>query len=218
VTHQNFDQMRHAMVVSQLRTTAVSNTRVIDAMGKVAREQFVPAERRSIAYVDIAVPLDADGRALNPAMVTGRLLTAVDPQPGEKILLIGAATGYAAALLSAMGCTVVAVESDATLHGLASAALANEAHVTVVAGPMEAGAPTSAPYDVLIIDGAVEQLPPALADQLADGGRIAFGVRDGAVTRLSSGIKVAGTVSAVPFTDVAVVALPGFAAPAGFRF
>ncbi|MDZ4068116.1 MAG: hypothetical protein U1E06_14920, partial [Tabrizicola sp.] len=114
MTEQNFEQMRRAMVVSQLRTTGVSDARVVAAMGDVARERFVPGDNARLAYADIALPIGG-GRALNPPMVTGRLLTEAQVRPGETALVVGAATGYVAALLERLGATVVAVEGDADL-------------------------------------------------------------------------------------------------------
>ncbi len=99
MTEQNFEPMRRAMVASQLRTTGVNDPRVIAAMGEVARERFVPAERAALAYADATVPL-ANGRALNPPMALGRLLTEAQLQGDERALVIGAATGYAAAVLA----------------------------------------------------------------------------------------------------------------------
>ena len=147
MTEQNFSSMRTSMVESQLRTSAVDDQRVIAVMAKVPREDYVPAERRAMTYVDRPIPLDGD-RALNPPLVTGRLLKEADVQAGEKVLLIGAATGYSAALLAELGAQVTAVE----VEGGAEIAVPG---VTVVRGPLAAGASAGAPYDVLFIDGAV---------------------------------------------------------------
>jgi protein-L-isoaspartate(D-aspartate) O-methyltransferase len=218
VTHQNFDQMRHAMIVSQLRTNTVNDPRIVDAFASVARERFVPAERSAVAYVDVATPLDASGRALNPTLTSARLIAAAAPVAGASVLLIGAATGYLAAVLAHMGCRVTAVESDAALVATARDLLATETAVTLVEAPLDAGAKAHAPYDVLLIDGAVESVPDALVAQLRDGGQAAYACWDRGVTRLCLGAKVGATLSALPFVDMQAVRLPGFAAPVGFTF
>ena len=105
MTEQNFSSMRTAMVESQLRTSDVDDQRVIAAMAHVAREDFVPAERRAMTYIDRPIPLDG-GRSLNPPLVVGRLLKEAQIAEGDKVLLIGAATGYSAALLARLGAQV----------------------------------------------------------------------------------------------------------------
>ncbi|WP_303762372.1 protein-L-isoaspartate O-methyltransferase family protein [Sphingobium yanoikuyae] len=210
MTEQNFSSMRTAMVESQLRTSAVDDQRVIAVMAKVPREDYVPTERRAMTYVDRPIPLDGD-RALNPPLVTGRLLKEADVQAGEKVLLIGAATGYSAALLAELGAQVTAVE----VEGGAEIAVPG---VTVVRGPLAAGASAGAPYDVLFIDGAVEEVPAALVQQLVDGGRVVTGVVERGVARLCSGRAVAGVLGLASLIDMEMVVLPGFAAPEQFVF
>ena len=210
-------EMRQAMVSSQLRTTSVDDVRVVAAMGTVPREAFVPVASPSIAYIDRALPLGG-GRFQNPPMPTGRLLTQAEIIAEDRVLLIGAATGYTAALLSLLGARVTAVESDAGLVAQAWSNLADMAGVTVVEGPLNAGHAEGGPYDVLLIDGAVEQLPLALVEQLRVGGRIATGLVERGVTRLAAGRRTANGHGVVPFADAECVLLPGFATPAGFRF
>ena len=199
------------MVESQLRTSDVDDQRVIAAMAKVPREEFVPTSRRAMAYIDRPIPLDG-GRALNPPLVTGRLLKEAQIVPGDKVLLIGAATGYAAALLAELGATVTAVEDEA---GPETAAVPG---VAVLRGPLAQGATTGAAYDVLFIDGAVEEVPAALVQQLAEGARVVTGIVDGGVTRLCSGRIVGGALGLSRLVDIEMVILPGFAAPARFTF
>ena len=216
VTQPDFEQMRRAMVSNQLRTTAVDDQRVIDAMRTVPRELHVPADKASSAYTDRSVPL-GNGRALNPAMATGRLLSEAHPQPGERALVVGGCTGYAAALLAAMGLVVTAVEADGGLLALARAA-GDTAGVTFVEGPAEAGAADGAPYDLILIDGAIEQVPQALIDQLAEGGRLATAIIDRGVTRLSIGRRTGNAFGLSAFADAEAVILPGFARPREFVF
>nr|WP_218036561.1 protein-L-isoaspartate O-methyltransferase [Sphingobium sp. EM0848] len=202
--------MRTAMVESQLRTSDVDDQRVIAAMAHVAREDFVPVERRAMTYVDRPIPLD-NGRSLNPPLITGRLLKEAQIAPGDKVLLVGAATGYSAALLATMGTKVTAVEEEGGPE-------ISVAGVTVVRGPLNAGAPAGAPYDVLFIEGAVEEVPAALVGQLADGARVVTGIVERGVTRLCSGRVVAGALGLASLADLEMVVLPGFAAPERFVF
>lgn len=217
MTQQNFTSMRRAMVESQLRTNDVNDVAVIRAILAVPREQFVPAERRDTAYIDRAVPLGA-GRSLNPALATARFLVEGQVAAGQSVLLVGAATGYAAAVLAAMGAAVTALESDATLAAQARENLAAIAGVRVVEGPLEAGVPTGAPYDLLFVDGAVETLPAHLTDQLKVGGRAVFARLDRGVSRLCTGVRSAGGFGASAFADSEAAPLPGFATPKGFTF
>lgn len=208
--------MRAAMVDSQLRTSDVIDSAVVAAMGSVPREAHVPPAFASVAYMDRAIPL-APGRALNPPLVTGRMLVAADVAPDQRVLLIGGATGYMAALLAAMGAKVHAVEENPDLMAQARAAVKSAA-VHWVEGPLSTGAPGTPPFHRIIIDGAVEQLPGVLTAQLASGGRLVAAMRDGAVTRLVHGVKTGGTVALRSFADMDAAPLPGFAAPKSFRF
>ncbi len=210
MTEQNFSSMRTAMVESQLRTSDVDDQRVIAVMARVPREDFLPAERRAMAYIDRPVPLSA-GRALNPPLVVGRLLKEAQIKAGDKVLLIGAATGYSAALLAELGADVTAVEEE----GGPDIALTG---VKVVRGALNAGAADGAPYDVLFIDGAVERVPAALIGQVAEGGRVVTGLVERGVTRLCSGRVVAGALGLSRLTDIEMVVLPGFTAPERFTF
>jgi len=211
-----FDAMRHAMVASQLRTNAVSDPRVVAAMARVPREAFLPADVRGIAYRDTAVPLGR-GRFQNVPIATGRLLTEAYLLPADRVLLIGAAGGYTAAVLAGLVGQVVAVESDPALATLAREALADYSNVTLVEGPLAAGHP-SAPYDVLVIDGSVEHVPETLVAQLDTGGRAVAGIADRGITRLTSGRKTAGGFALLDFADIDCVPLPGFARPKTFTF
>jgi len=213
VTEQNFEQMRRAMVASQLRTTAVNDPRVIAAMGNVAREHYVPAAQKPLAYLDTALPI-ADGRALPAPMVLGRLLTEARVTASDHALVIGAATGYSAAVLAELVGTVVALEEDKSLLGDAP----TPASVTRVAGPLAKGWAKGAPYDLILFDGAVEQIPPAIIAQLADGGRIAAPIVEKGVVRLAIGRKAGGGFGLISFADAEAPILPGFAVEKGFSF
>lgn len=213
----DFEAMRRAMVDSQLRTNAVNDPRVTAAIEAVAREAFVPAERRALAYVDRAVPLSG-GRAMNPPLVTARLIVEAGIAATDRVLVIGAASGYAAAILAGLAQSVVALESDAALVAAAKTQLKGLANISVVAGDLAKGHAKAAPYDVILIDGAVEDLPDALVRQLADGGRLACAVIDGGVSRLCVGHKAGGAFGLSAIVDADAVILPGFEKPKGFRF
>ncbi|MET0249123.1 MAG: protein-L-isoaspartate O-methyltransferase [Sphingobium sp.] len=210
MSEQNFSSMRAAMVESQLRTSDVDDPRVIAAMGSVPRENFVAPERRAMAYIDRAIPL-GNGRALNPPLATGRLLKEAKIAQGDRVLLVGAATGYTAALLRAMGAVVTAVEAEDGPQG-------DMTGVTAVRGPLAHGAPDGAPYDVLLIDGAVEAVPDALVEQVVDGGRVVTGLAKNGVVRTCRGRVAGGVLGLVTLTDMEMVILPGFERPRQFTF
>lgn len=209
--------LRQAMVSSQLRTNAVSDARVVTAMATVPRERFLPDTPPALAYRDSALPLGG-GRFQNPPLATGRLLNEAEILSADRVLLIGAATGYTAALLAHLGARVTAVESDPALLAIARAALAGVPEVELIEAPLEQGHAAGAPYDVLLIDGAVEQIPDALIDQLRVGGSIGTGLVERGVTRLAAGRRTAGGHGVQAFVDGECVVLPGFARPAAFRF
>lgn len=212
---------RQAMIDSQLRPSDVIEPRLLAAIRTVDREAHVPAGRAAMAYADRAIPL-GDGRALNAPLTTARLIADLNPRSGDRLLLIGGATGYAAAILRAMGVDVTMVEESQALLAIARGALdhSGSSSVTIVDGPLNAGAPAHAPFDAMMIDGAVETLPLELLHQLADGAPIVSGIADGSVSRIGRAVWTMGAsgVALLPFADIECVALPGFAAPAGFRF
>jgi protein-L-isoaspartate(D-aspartate) O-methyltransferase len=216
MTEHAFEPMRRAMVASQLRTTGVNDPRVVAAMGAVERERFVPEERCALAYADALVPL-GNGRFLNPPMALGLLLTEARLGGGEHALVIGAATGYSAAVLARLARSVVALEEDENLAAFAKQAL-EAAGAEVVRGPLANGYAKAAPYDFILIDGAVEHVPQAIVDQVADGGEIALAMIEEGVTRLCIGRVVSGAFGATAFADAAAASLPGFERPRGFSF
>lgn len=212
-----FDAMRNAMVASQLRPNAVNDPRVVQAMAELSREDYLPAEHRAMAYRDTLLPLNG-GRRHNSPLVIGRLLTEAQVASGDRVLLVGAAGGYAAALLGRLAASVVAVEEDESLVALARQALAGQDNVTLVQGALVEGAPAEGPFDVIVVDGAVEHLPDALVAQLRSGGRVVSGVIDRGVTRLASGRRTEGGFGMVDFTDIECAILPGFMRPKTFKF
>lgn len=209
--------MRQAMVSNQLRTNAVSDSRLVAAMSRVPREVFLPRTVAGLAYRDTALPLGS-GRAANLPIATGRLLNEAKVAATDIVLLVGAAGGYTAAVLAELAAKVVALESDPTLLAIAARALGGSDRVAIVSGPLEQGHVAGAPYDLIVIDGAISHVPQVLVDQLAIGGRLVTGIVDRGVSRLCAGRRSAGGFGLVDFADVDCVALPGFAAPKQFVF
>lgn len=199
----DYAAMRAAMVASQLRTSDVNDPAVIAAMASVPREDYVPAARRETAYVDRSIPL-GDGLFMNPPLATGRLLTVADIEPGDAVLLIGDATGYVAALLDHMGAKVTAV-GEATRPALLPKA------VEWIKGPAAKGCSKNAPFDVVVVDGAVPEFPASLTAQLADGGRAATGILERGVSRLCSGRKSGGAIGFLRLADMEMSPVAGFA-------
>lgn len=216
----SFDEMRQTMIDCQLRPTGVSDQRVVEAFAAVPRERFVPADRAMLAYLDEDLAI-APGRYLMEPMAFGQLLMGAGFRAEERVLIIGAATGYAAAVIARLVGEVVAVEQDPALAATARANLveAGADNATVVEAPLEGGAPEGAPYDVLFFDGAVAQVPAALLAQLKDGGRVvAVIVDDDGVQRGSAGVMAGGSFGHAEFTDISVKRLPGFERPKAFTF
>ena len=208
----DFAVARAAMVENQLRPQGVTDPLVLDAMGTVQRERFLPPETRPLAYVDRAV-LMGDGRYLPAPAVLGVLLTQMMLTPGQRALVVGTGSGYSAAVISAMGLSVTALESSPELAGMA-----RDNGIDVVVGALGAGWKKGAPYDHVLIDGAVEYIPEAIVDQLANGGRLGTALADRGVTRLIVGRKAGGAFGYLSLSDAGVPALPGFRCPTAFTF
>ena len=163
---------RNRMVDSQIRPVQVSDPRVIQAMRDLPRERFVPVESAGLAYADRPIKLGC-GRVLMEPMIIGRLLQAAAPRRGEKALVVGAGTGYSAALLAMLGLDVVALEQDSDLAAKASRICAGLGlSVRFELGPLAEGWAAGAPYAFILIDGAVRALPASLSAQLAPEGRL----------------------------------------------
>ena len=209
---QDYSLARRAMVDSQLRPEAVTDRRVLAAMATVERERFVPESAKALAYFDRPLRL-AGGRAMMPPAALGRLLSELAPRTGERALVVGSGTGYAAALLKAIGIDTVALESD---EGLARAA--RDAGVETVVGDLAAGWAKDAPYDIVLLDGAVEEVPGDLLKQLTENGRLAGAIADRGVTRLVVGRVAGGSLGLRSLADADVAVLPGFSRPRAFNF
>ncbi|HEX6784747.1 MAG TPA: protein-L-isoaspartate O-methyltransferase [Sphingomicrobium sp.] len=208
----DFAAAREAMVESQLRPQGVTDPAVLAAMGRIERERFLPSHTRPLAYTDRAVAV-GHGRFLPAPAVLGQILTQMEVKPGHRALVVGAATGYSAAVLVDLGVDVTALETDSELI-----AAAREQGIATVQGPLEAGYPQNAPYDQILIDGAVEVIPEAIVDQLANGGRLGTAISDRGITRLVIGRKAAGAFGTLSIGDAGVPVLPGFRRPREFTF
>jgi protein-L-isoaspartate(D-aspartate) O-methyltransferase len=212
---------RKFMVDGQLRPNKVSDPVVLAAMARLPREAFVPAAFQPRAYADEAVPL-APRRAMMAPMVLARLLQALAPRLGEAALVVGAGTGYAAAVLADLGAVVTALEEDASLLAIARQAwqeVLPGAVPQAVQGPPALGHEAAGPYHVILINGAVPALPEAIAAQLAEGGRLAMvQAQPGAVQHAVLGTKLHGKIFMTPVMDATAPALPGFAPDPSFVF
>lgn len=191
---QGMPRARRAMIDSQLRPTGVNEPWVLAAMARIAREDFVPEAMRSAAYIDRAIPL-GNGRWLAPPLVQGRMLAEAAPTPEDRALLVGDGEGYLAALLRPLVATLDTVDP-----------------AQAAAGGGDGG------YSLVMIDGAIEQMPAALAARLADDGRVVTGIVSRGVTRLARGRKVAGDVALLPLAEIGIPVLPEFAGEKRWSF
>ncbi len=201
---------RKRMVDSQIRPNKVNDPRLLAAMRSLPRERFVPAALEPLAYSDEDVPLGR-GRVMMEPMVLARLLQFAAPQDGERALIVGAGTGYGAAVLSQCGPQVTALEEDPALLDLAQAALGAEAPaVRLVSGPLSAGWPAGAPYDIIVIEGAVHAVPPAIAAQLKEesGRLVTVLTGTGRTAQAVLAQRTPGGLVSRPVFDCATPALP----------
>lgn len=208
------------MVDCQLRTNKVKDARLLHAFATLPRELFLPEGQRSLAYIDEDLPVGS-GRYLIEPMVLARLLQAADITTDDLVLEVGGASGYATAVLAQLGATIVSLESD---KDLAAAAAQTHGDVGIdnvlsVEGPLDQGYRKQAPYNVIVINGAVSEIPQAIADQLADGGRLVAVVREGAGASQAVLVKRHGAnISSRVLFDAATPLLPEFERTPGFVF
>lgn len=206
-----FASRRTTMVDTQVRPSDVTKFPIIDAMLSVPRELYVPDDRREAAYVGENLTLRA-GRVLLEPRTLAKLLDALDIQPDEMVLDLGSGLGYSAAVIARLADTVIAVEEDEGLAADAGRLLSEEGvdNALVVTGPLVAGSPRHAPYDVITLQGAIDTLPEPLLAQLKDGGRIGALFMDGAVGTAKVGFKRDGQVTWRSVFNAAAPVLPGF--------
>jgi protein-L-isoaspartate(D-aspartate) O-methyltransferase len=212
------ESARFNMIETQIRTSAVTDARVLAAIGAVARERFVPPARKALAYADVPVEV-AQGRFLLDPRSFAKLLQLARVTAEDKILDVGCATGYSAAVLARMGRQVVALEQDADLVRIASDLLAGAVgRVEVTQGALIEGFKSAAPYDVIVIEGAIEQAPETLLAQLAEGGRLVTVMREAGQARAWLFLKEHGGIGRRPDFDAVVPLLAGFKKALGFVF
>lgn len=219
----DYANARRMMVESQVRTNDVTDPRLLAAMLDVPREAFVPAKKADVAYLDLDLPVHGSGaaaRCLLKPMVFAKLIQAAAVSENDRVLDVACATGYSSAVLAHLAAHVVALEEDAVLARAAEDALGalGIGNVTVRTGPLTAGAPGDAPYDIVVVNGLIEIMPEALFAQLKDGGRLVCVLRYGAVGRAMRYRSTEGDVSGRPIFDAAAPLLPGFARPPAFVF
>jgi protein-L-isoaspartate(D-aspartate) O-methyltransferase len=215
----DFAAARRMMVDGQVRTSDVTDLRIIAAMLELPRERFVPETKADLAYLDLDVPVDAGRRLLKP-MVLAKMLQAAAVKADDRVLDVGCATGYSSAILARLAHSVVALEEDPALAGKALENLEaiGASNVTVVTGPLTQGRQASAPYDVIFVNGATEVVPHTLCGQLAEGGRMVAVFGRAPLGRAMLYRAVGGDVSGWPIFDAAAPLLPGFAAAQAFVF
>ena len=167
----DFATARRHMVDGQVRTADVTDLRILAAMLEIPRENFVPSGAAGLAYLDLDLAVgEAGARRLLKPMVLAKLIHAADVASSDRVLDVGCGTGYAAAILSRIAGQVITLEQDSGLAQTARAALASQPNVSVVSGPLVAGWPQGAPYDVILLEGATEIAPQAFLGQLKEWG------------------------------------------------
>ncbi|MCV6595240.1 MAG: protein-L-isoaspartate O-methyltransferase [Silicimonas sp.] len=207
----DFAALRTTMVDTQVRPSDVTKFPIIEAMLSVPREGFVPQDRRAAAYAGEQIELDTNRVLLDPRLM-GKMLDAVDIQGDELVLDIGPGLGYSSALVARMAEAVVAVEENPDLAQEAERALAEISadNVALIEGALVEGADKHGPYDVILLQGAVQKIPESLIAQLKDGGRIAALFADGSHGEMRLGYKAEGKVSWRFMFNGSAPVLPGF--------
>lgn len=216
----DFAVARYNMVENQLRANGIREPLVTQALLDTPRELFLPKAMRGFAYIDENVRIGS-GRFLIAPLVLARMLQAAEVKASDLVLTIGDATGWASAVVSRVASTVVAVECEADLVTRAGTALSELGcdNVAVVRGALDGGYPAQAPYDVILVIGAVAELPPVFGRQLADGGRMVGVVGGGGgIGKLTRVVRAGDTFGRRTLSDAATPCLPGFSPKSGFEF
>lgn len=213
----DFTVQRENLVEGQIRPHGVTNPAIADAVRAIPRENFVPKALRAVAYMEDPVEI-APGRALMPAMTFARMVQVAELEGTETALDIGCGLGYSAAVLSHLVDTVIALEDTEEMVAAAEEKLADLeiGNVAVVCGPLNEGVPSQGPYDVIFIEGAVEEVPQTVLDQLADGGRLVTVVMKNGRGDIRTFVKEGDVTSDRSNYDAIVPALPGFEKPQAF--
>ena len=216
----DFVAARRHMVESQIRTNKVTNPAIIAAMEEIPRERFVDKTFQGVAYLDEDLPI-GNGRFLMEPMILARMLQTLDLQPGEIVLDVGVATGYSSAVISRLASTVIALESDASFASQSTLNMAELGidNVVLVEGELASGYPAQAPYDVIVLQGSVPEMPTAITDQLADGGRLCAVIDgDNGQGRAVLMVRRGDVVSERVVFDANTPPLPGFEKAQRFVF
>ncbi len=215
----DFATARTSMIDCQLRPNEVNDDRIIEAIRAVPREFYVPKAKRSIAYVDEDIEV-SDGRFLMEPVIFAKLLVAADVKPNDLVLDVGCATGYSSAVLAGLSDAVVALEEDSSLSAIAEKKLGEQGimNVAVVTGALHSGVLKQGPYDVIYIEGAIDEVPQKLVKQLKDGGRLVCVLLEGGVGRGHIIEMHDGKASARNLFDANVEPLPGFTRKEAFVF
>ena len=222
MTDSNLQRLN--MVESQVRPSDVTDRRIIKAMFEVPRERFVPESLASMAYMDEPLPMRTaskeEARYLLAPRTFAKLVQLAEIGPDATVLDVGCGAGYSTAVLARLAKRVVALESDKGLAQQARSLLAEmgASNTVVVEGRLAAGAPAEAPFDVIVVNGAVETVAPGLLEQLKDGGRLAAIVVEGPLCRAQAWQRAGKTFNARPAFDTGAAVLPGFERAAGFVF
>jgi len=213
----DFAARRTMMVDTQVRPSDVTKFPIIDAMLRVPREAFVPARLREVAYLGENLDLGA-GRIVLAPRTLAKMLDALDIEGDDLVLDIGASHGYSAAVMARLAEAVVGVEDEAALVEEAQRALgeAGADNVVMIEAALSEGAPDHGPYDVIVVEGAVEHLPEGITGQLKEGGRIACLFSEGALGVVRIGYKIDGRVNWRDAFNAGAPVLPGFERHAAF--
>jgi protein-L-isoaspartate(D-aspartate) O-methyltransferase len=209
------------MVESQILTSDVTDRRILQAMGSLPRERFVPAAWADLAYMDEAVPLSAAGRMLMAPRVFAKLLQLAEIGDGNRVLDVGCGSGYSTAVLAKIAKSVVGLESDARLAEEArlNAAALGLANAAIVEGALPGGAASDGPYDAIVLEGSIAIEPEALLDELKDGGRLVAVVRgEGGLGKATIWRRLGRSHDQWTAFDAAAPKLPGFEPALAFTF
>jgi protein-L-isoaspartate(D-aspartate) O-methyltransferase len=211
---QDFGVARGNMIESQVRTAGVTDARLIAAMSDVAREAFVPQNRRAVAYMDddLMVGRDALGRPryLLEPMALARLLQLAEVKPDDRVLDVAVATGYSTAVLSRLAAQVTALEEDEALAATARETLAGLGAVEVVRGRHAEGHAAGAPYDVILVNGRLPEVPQHLVRQLSETGRLVLAVGAAETAPATVVMRSGKATSHRRWFDLSIPEAPGF--------
>lgn len=213
----DFAARRTMMVDTQVRPSDVTRFPLIEAMLAVPMEDYLPATLRPVAYSGENLDLGG-GRVLLEPRSLGKMVDLLDPQPGDLILDLGCGYGYSSAVLARLVQAVVAIEDDPEMAAEAERRLSEAGvfNVAVLNAPLSEGAPGQGPYDAILVNGGVEEMPPAILDQLKDGGRIVALFLEGALGVVRVGHRIHGRVNWRYGFNALAPLLPGFQRQRGF--